>query len=127
MTNNTGEKKLEERRQFVRLSILTDVAYNKKETSEKEKVSFTKNIGGGGICLIAYEEVAVSDVLELKISLSEEKAPITILGKVVWVKKFSIGDSFRGERFDVGVEFINISASDKQKIDKYVFAHKPVK
>lgn len=127
MANNPGEKKLDERRQFVRLSILADVAYNKKDTSEKEKVSFTKNIGEGGICLITYEEVKVSDVLELKIALPEEKAPINILGKVVWVKKFSIGDTFQGERFDVGVEFINISAGDKQKIDKYVFVHKIVK
>ncbi len=118
----------DEKRKFTRLSVLADVAYTKKDIPEKGKVTFAKNIGAGGICLIAYEELKESDVLELKILLPDEKEPVYILGRVVWVRKFSMGDDTAGsKRYDVGVEFLKISDVDKQKVDKYVFAHKPVK
>ncbi len=117
----------EDRRKFLRLSVLADVTYTKKDVSEKGKLTFAKNIGNGGICLIAYEEVKESEVLELKILLPDEKEPINVLGKVVWVKKFSMGDVLENERFDVGIEFLQISDIDKQKVDKYIFSRTTVK
>lgn len=117
----------DERREFSRLSVLADVSYAKKDTYERGKLTFAKNIGKGGICLIAYEELKESDVLELKILLPDEKEHINILGRVVWVKKFSMGEVSSGERFDAGVEFLQISDLDKQKIDRYIFAHTPIK
>lgn len=127
MSNAPGTKP-EEKRKFSRLSILADVAYNKKDATEKEKLSFTKNVGKGGICLIAYEELKVSDVLDLKILLPEEEKPLSVFGKVIWVKKFSIGigNISQNERFDVGIEFLNINESDQEKINKYIFSHKLV-
>ncbi len=117
----------DEKRKFSRLSVLADVVYTKKIIGEREKLTFAKNIGQGGICLITYEEVKESDVLELKITLPDEKEAINILGKAVWVKKFSLGEVMGNERFDVGIEFIRISDIDRQKVDKYIFSHSPVK
>ncbi len=111
----------------MRLSILADVSYAKKDVSKEENLTFTKNIGKGGICLITYEPVEESDILELKIALPNEREPLSVIGKVCWVKQFNIGNDSGGERFDVGIEFIKISDEDKQKIDGYVFSHDPLK
>lgn len=69
-----------ERRKFKRLSLLADLAYTKTATCAEEK-AFTKNISAGGISFVASEELKVLDILELKISLPEEKkAQIKLCG-----------------------------------------------
>ncbi len=114
-------EKLQERRSFVRLNLLSDVIYTK--SPKEERLTFTKNISKGGICIIAYEELKKSELLDLEIYLPDDNAPINAKGKVAWSKEFIIGDKARGKRFDVGVEFVEINDSDLNKIDKYVFRH----
>lgn len=116
--------KAEERREFPRLNILTDVIYTKLAVQDKEKLSLTKNISQSGICIIIYEQLKDSDILDLRIYLPDDKTPIEAVGRVVWIKGFIIGDISKGKRYDAGVEFIKISAKDKDKISKYVFKHK---
>jgi len=112
----------QERRKFVRLNTLVDVVYNKVSPSQKVEVSLTKNISKGGICLIAYDELKVSDNLDLNIYLPEDKTPLHVIGRVAWVKDFVICNIPNGKRFDVGIEFITITEEDEKKIDKYVFS-----
>ena len=111
----------QERRKFVRLNTLVDVVYNKVFPAQKVEVSLTKNISKGGICLIAYDELKVSDNLDLNIYLPEDKTPVHVIGRVAWVKDFVICNIPNGKRFDVGIEFITISEQDEKKIAKYVF------
>jgi c-di-GMP-binding flagellar brake protein YcgR len=113
----------EDKRRFVRLNVLVDVAYSKIPPSEKEKLSVAKNIGKGGICLIAYEELRASDMLNIEMFLPEGERPINAVGRVAWTKEFIIGDAAKGKRFDVGIEFIKIDDKDADKINKYVFTH----
>jgi c-di-GMP-binding flagellar brake protein YcgR len=114
----------EERRKYVRLNTLVDVAYNKhtRKPQEESSLRLSKNISKEGICLIVYEEFKKDDLLDLKIYFPNVKTPIDALARVAWVSEFSIGDSI-GKRYDVGIEFIKISESDKDKIDQYVFSH----
>lgn len=113
----------EEKRRFVRLSASVDVNYTKKEAVLEEKSLRTKDISAGGICIISFEPLQESGLLDLKISIPEEASPINAVGRVVWVKEFIIGDISKGKRYDVGVEFIKISGEDRNKINKYVFSH----
>ena len=130
-----------ERRKFQRLSILADVAY-KKNGAFQEEITLTKDLGAGGICIFATEELKVLDILELNISLPFEKGEKTklfgifplnfkktlfdkkknviVLGKVIWVKTSAMNNKNQAQRWDVGIEFINISESDKEMINKYV-------
>jgi len=112
---------MQERRKFRRLNTLVDVTYAKHTSSEKEKLSLTKNISQGGICLILYDEIKSSDLLDIKIYLPDDKNPIIALGKVAWVKEFIVGSETRGKRYDAGIEFIKINEKDREKIDSYVF------
>jgi len=112
----------EERRRFVRLSALVDIVYDKRDSLKHKKLTLAKNIGRGGICLIVYEELKKSDLLDLKIYLPESKTPINAVGRVVWVKEFIIGDISTGRRFDAGIEFIEIDKEDAKIIEKYIFS-----
>jgi hypothetical protein len=111
----------EERRKFRRFNVLADVVYNKRLSLEKGRLSLTKNISKGGICLIVYEELKELDLLDLKIYLPESKTPISAVGRVVWVRDFIIGDIAYGKRFDIGIEFIEINEKDLNQLDKYLF------
>ncbi len=113
----------QEGRRFVRLNALVDVVYKKLSFLEEE-LSLTKNISKGGICLIAYEELKESDILDLEIYLPEDKIPINATGRVVWVKEFIIGSPIKGKRFDAGIEFMEIKEEDLNRIDRYVFTFK---
>jgi hypothetical protein len=97
-----------EKRKFVRLNMLADVEYAKKNSPEKRGISLQKNIGAGGICLIVYEELQVAELLDLKIYLPEAGSPITATGKVAWLKEFVVGEPPRGKRYDAGIEFVAI-------------------
>jgi c-di-GMP-binding flagellar brake protein YcgR len=116
----------QERRRFQRLSVLVDVVYNKVSPSQKVEVSLTKNISKGGICLIAYDELKVSDNLDLNIYLPGDKIPVHVIGRVAWVKDFVICNIPDGKRFDVGIEFLTITEEDQKRIDKYVFSHSEI-
>ena len=116
-------EKYTEKRQFMRLNILTDVEYTKKIPSEGSTLSLSKNIGEGGICLIVYEDLQVADLLDLKIYLPEDSAPIRATGKVAWLKEFVVGEPSKGKRFDAGIEFISINQEDRNRIERCVFIH----
>jgi c-di-GMP-binding flagellar brake protein YcgR len=112
---------IEEKRKYIRLNLLADVIHKKRAPTEQEKLMLMKNISSGGICIIVYEKLKVSDVLDLKIYLPGENEPIDIVGRVAWLKEFSIGDSNVGKRYDAGIEFIKINEQDRNRINKYVF------
>jgi len=113
----------DERRKFVRLDRLVDIVYRKHQTLEKEKLTLSRNISIGGICLVVYEKLKESQLLELDLCIPEEKIPIKALGKVVWVHEYIIGNVSKDRRYDVGIEFIEISDEDVNKVNKYVFSH----
>ena len=129
MENNAKSKDdqlVEERRKFVRLNINVEINYTViTHPPHKQFVIPTKskNIGAGGICLISEQELRAGELLKLEIRLPEDPPVIYALGKVAWVKPFSLATE-KSKRFDMGVEFIEISPEDKQKINKYVFSLK---
>ena len=109
-----------EKRQFVRLNLLADITYTRRVISPNEKLSLTRNISKGGICLIAYEKLNENELLDLNIFIPEQEKPIAATGKIAWIKEFIIGDPEKGKRYDVGIEFIKINNGELVKIDKYV-------
>ena len=114
-----GEER-EDRRQFPRLATTVDVQYNLiKEYAPKTEV-LAKNIGTGGICLIVYEKVLPGSLLDLQIHISDINHKIQAKGKVIWVNPFSVGREEQ-ERYDVGIEFVEIAEADKKQLSEYVF------
>lgn len=111
-----------ERRKFVRLNFSADIRYSIVPTPDR-RLAKTQNIGAGGICLLADQKLNPGDVLKLEILLPQENQTISASGRVAWTKLFSIaGDKNRPyDRYDIGVEFIALSDTDREKIKKHVF------
>lgn len=111
-----------ERRKYLRLraSIVEYTPIGK--TTEKE-LTFTENIGAGGIRILASEVLEVDTLLSLKIYLSSSQAPIEAKGKVVWVADSSFLDKKGRKHYDVGIEFVGIGDNDRRAILKYTKRH----
>ena len=114
---------MHEKRRFVRLDVNVKVNWEKivvAQTAIPDKKDSTKNISEGGICLIVYEKLNVADLLKLEIELPTKRI-IQATGRVVWTHEFIIGQPDQ-KRYDVGIEFLDISAPDREEIKKFVFS-----
>jgi len=112
-----------ERRKFPRLSVAVDIQYKALPEAIAYGTGATANISAVGICLILYEELKPGSVLELNIYLPDDQPIIKGKGRIVWIKPFNVARDQK-ERFDAGVEFIDINESDRKRINNYVFSFK---
>lgn len=114
------EKTGAEKRRFPRLEVAATVNYSILESPASEEITVTKNISAGGICLIMYEMVKVNSILSLKINFTDDGEIIEAKGKVVWVSEFAVY-SENQKRYDVGVEFMELSKKRQEMLSKHVF------
>lgn len=111
---------MKEKRRFVRLDINVNIKWS-KDLTETEKTGGSKNISGGGICLMTEEKgLEVGDRLKLEFELPNEKV-IKAKGKVAWIEKFEIMNKDYGKKYDVGIEFSDIAEKDREEIKKFIF------
>ena len=112
---------MKERRRWVRVAIKVDIAYTECRSPEKEKLSFSKDISRGGVCLIISEELQESGLLDLKIYLTKDETPIKVRGRVAWIHEFTGDDVSKQEKaFYAGIEFMEIDEEGGRKIDEYI-------
>lgn len=110
-----------ERRKFPRLNFRVDFEYNiLNKTGFKDERAETKNISTGGICIILLNKVEIGDKLKLKFYLPGVNTPIMTVGRVVWTQEFTVGTIDNSTAYDVGIEFIEISEDDRQKVNQYI-------
>lgn len=112
---------MDERRKFPRLNLNVEIEYQKVNPppAAEVRLSESKNISVGGVCIVALDKLNIGDVLDLKLSLPEEN--ISAKGKVAWIEEFSVGNVGSSVvAYDTGVEFTQISESDRAKINKFV-------
>lgn len=113
---------MEEKRRFVRLDLNTIVEWEKTNQNEPTGEFQSKNISGGGICVIMDEVINIGDILNLKINLPTSRI-INSKGKVVWVESFEIMGGKREKKYEAGIEFQGINNEDREEIMKFVFSH----
>lgn len=112
---------MEERRKYPRLKFNVDVDYKiLRESGFISTTAESKNIGAGGVCIIALERFGVGSSLSLKFSLPGAPKPIKAIGRVAWIAEFSVGDAPLHTAYDTGIEFTEISDEDREKINEYV-------
>ena len=129
MENNSkhdDDQPSEERRKFVRLNINVEINFTVITRPPHKQLTIptkSKNIGAGGICLISEQELRTGELLKLEIRLPEDQPVVHAVGRVVWIKTFSVATE-KSMRFDMGIEFLEIAQEDRQRINKYVFSLK---
>ncbi len=111
---------MEERRRFVRLDTRLPLTY-KVLPSAQARQSFTKDIGGGGVCLFVSEPVKSGTQLEVVIKLPDRERSIVFTGEVVWCEPYEIIGKTRRERaIEAGLRFLQIAPQDQEAILRHV-------
>lgn len=113
-----------QRRQFFRFDSSVPVIYrtgswlvqqnNKKAPMEN---AITKDLSGGGLCLLTVEPLEGHSLIECEVKL-EEKRAIKVVGKVVRVAKVTDQGVYK---YEIGVNFIKIENKDREAIISYIF------
>jgi c-di-GMP-binding flagellar brake protein YcgR len=108
-----------EKRKYIRLKAPIGVTYGlvKKSKRQRSHLTFLKDIGGGGIRIMAKEELRPGDLLEVEIQIPLLEDPIHAVGEVVWYEQFN--DRDRQIR-EAGVRLMDIEPTDLHQILEYV-------
>lgn len=110
------------KRKFPRCEIALEL-----NISFGEKVKYvatrTENLGIGGLCLLLNMPLEPFHEISLKMPLDDEQLPIECNGRVMWIVEKH--DTHNKETlFDVGIEYINISSEDKDRIARFLTKQK---
>lgn len=107
-----------EARAGVQLNIQARIHYfNKIEAKEVEVLVSISNISGGGIGLVSQKEaVPLGTEIRATIQLpnTEVATPINVVGRVRRTKILG------GDKYLIGVEFLNISKEDQDAIRRFI-------
>lgn len=105
---------MKDRRKYVRIPESSQISY---EVISTAKVSdfVTKDISQGGIRFLVNEFIPHNTFLKIRVTLERIHFCFEALVKLVW-----INEDPRSERFEVGVEFVNISEEAQQHLIDYI-------
>ena len=115
-------QKAEDKRAYVRLDSNINIRFKVFHSPEElftrgytpEQFSITKNISAGGLVFISDEQLAFGTVIELSIDLPQTQETVQCLARVVRVKELD------KNKYDAAVCFLDLTGSQRTKLDKYV-------
>ncbi len=110
-----------QRRLFFRIETTLEVRYNinigEKEDNQKDwKETLTRNISGGGICMLVEERLDLGAPVECIIRLKDGSIPFK--GIITRMDKYDIKSRFT---YEAGVKITDIGESERENIVQYVF------
>ena len=108
-----------EKRKFIRLNAAIGVSYKliKKHKRQIELLSLARDIGGGGIRILAKEDLRPGDLLKIEIEIPHLSERVEATGEVIW---FSKTKEKGHEHKEAGVRFRDMDSTDLHKILEYV-------
>lgn len=110
-----------ERRRSVRVTSDIPIRYNLPSNQKEFKASRTKNISTGGACTVLNEKLSSGTKLIAEISLPNHRPPVILTAQVVWTSEETTQPDPSGIRhFNVGIEFINISPRDRDRLRTFI-------
>ena len=110
---------MRENRKFIRLQAPIGVVYKliKKNKRQKLSNSLVKNISGGGIKIMAKDDLRNGDLLDLQIQVPHLEESIHAVGEVAWFEYSKVKDR---DIKEAGVRFRDIDPKDLHRILEYV-------
>jgi Tfp pilus assembly protein PilZ len=104
------------RRQFPRVIYPCMVKCASDSDSKGILLTHTENIGEGGLCLIIKKELRLFSIIEVELDLLDADEHLFLKGKIVWSVRRKAIEEMKPLYYDVGVEFIDISPSNQQRL-----------
>jgi len=113
-----------QRRQFFRFDCTVPIRYRVVDTMDNAQNdaipfidTFTRDLSGGGICIMLMEEVKKDEIVECELALDEDKI-IRFYGRVLRTAKCKPEGKYK---YEIGVRFKKIENQDREAIIKYIF------
>lgn len=112
-----------QRRYYVRVNAVTPIEYGILDPTDKDNKNVellpgnTIDLSGGGLQFITKHNVPENKLLQINLNLNNEK--LIVFAKPARIRPYP--DEKDRQYWAVGVQFINISESERDKIIKYVF------
>lgn len=119
----TGEIGKVQRREYYRTECSLDIKYSLvkidsegREKPENYKNTITRNLSGGGVCILAKEKIHVRSMVKCMLSLKGKK--ISFRGKVVRVSPYEKQGIYN---YEYGITFTEIKDSNREDIIRFIF------
>ncbi len=107
-----------DKRRFPRANYKCIITIRRVVNSQK-LYTHTENVGVGGICVFLEEDLKLFEEVGLALMLEDSTQPIECMGRVVWqVPRRDLKQ--KRQIFDIGIEFIDLSDKDKQRVEMLV-------
>lgn len=106
-----------DQRRFPRASYKCVVTLSQQGQSATV-TTVTENVGLGGIAALLDRSFDIFSSVDLEISLDDGKPPIRVQGTVVWVVRRR--DVKKGPCFDTGIEFSDLPAEERARIEAVI-------
>jgi hypothetical protein len=108
-----------EKRQFRRFKKRLSVDCIVPERPGDEYKTFSYDISGQGVCLNVPEMMPRGSRVRLKIGIPD-KAPVNVIGEIVWVKEIAQDPADLKRIFSAGVKFFAIDKKDRAVLDNFL-------
>ncbi|MBI4398266.1 MAG: PilZ domain-containing protein [Candidatus Omnitrophica bacterium] len=110
-----------DQRKFPRLKVGCDVSLEDKNNRSFFS-SETENIGPGGVCIYLNKSIPPYSPVNVKLKIRDQSSDeLECTGKVVWcIQNKTLNQPV--SRYDIGIEFQNISAEDRERIRRFILA-----
>lgn len=103
-----------ERRRYIRIPEKSQISY--RVLPEIQSRGFiTKNISQSGIRFLVHDFISKDRLLEIRLTLEKIHFSFTAIVKVRWVRQEPLG-----ERYEIGVEFVNIPGKAVDHLIDYI-------
>lgn len=113
------------RRQFPRINypclvIIHDGDEDSEDGKNSTILTHTDNVGIGGVCVVLKQGVKMFSTVTLELDLLDLGDHICCNGKVIWNVQRQGGIKEKPLFFDIGIEFIDITEKDQERLKKVV-------
>ncbi len=108
------------RRKFPRANYPCLIIIRHSRVGPEAILTHTENIGIGGVCVILKRGLKLFTPVEIEIDLLDTNSHIKCESKVVWSVQRKDTDPAKPSFFDTGLEYMNISMKDQQRISEVV-------
>ncbi len=120
MKKRQNEPKGTEKRKYSRLNVVA-VTSSVLKKRPQDQPYFVKNISAGGVCFIVNKQIDINTIIPLQLDSPDGGPRVEAKGKIVWRYEHSLEYNMEnGEQYVIGVEFTEISDSDRKRIFKYI-------
>ena len=105
---------MQERRKFIRVPDNLQISY---EIIPHPKVGdfFTRDISQGGIRFFVHEFIPKNSLLKIRLTLKKISFSFEAVVKLVWIR-----EDARADRYELGVEFVNIPKKATDNLISYI-------